>query len=48
MDAPGSLQAKRRQVGLCSHVQEMTARIGAGSQVKCLSRSQSQLFVSEP
>lgn len=46
MDALDSLQAKGRKVGVISHVQEMTERIGTRIQVKRLSGGQSRVFVS--
>lgn len=46
MDALDSLQAMGRKVGVISHVQEMTERIGTCVQVKRLSGGQSQVVVA--
>ncbi|MFA7242769.1 MAG: AAA family ATPase [Sulfuricellaceae bacterium] len=46
MDALDSLQAMGRKVGVISHVQEMTERIGACVQVKRLAGGQSQVVVA--
>jgi len=46
MDALDSLQAMGRKVGVISHVQEMTERIGTCVQVKRMSGGQSQVVVA--
>lgn len=46
MDALDSLQAMGRKVGVISHVQEMTERIGTCVQVKRLAGGQSQVVVA--
>ena len=46
MDALDSLQAMGRKVGVISHVQEMTERIGTCVQVRRLSGGQSQVVVA--
>ena len=45
MDALDSLQAQGRKVGVISHVQEMTERIGVQIRVKRLSGGQSRLVM---
>ncbi|OQW99567.1 MAG: hypothetical protein BWK73_50215 [Thiothrix lacustris] len=45
MDALDNLQAQGRKVGVISHVQEMTERIGVQVQVKRLSGGQSRLVI---
>jgi exonuclease SbcC len=46
MDALDCLHAQGRKVGVISHVQEMTERIGTRIQVKRLSGGQSKVVVA--